>query len=292
MDADFDAKTHLPNVPDYAAEESARLRREFAEVDREVSEALEAARELPKAVNTVDEADAYTTVITRLRDLDKRIDGIRESEKMPHLRRGTAVDSFFFTLREKLFRRKKTDNAGAADILQARLHDYNLRREAEERAKREEEARIAREQEEAARRERERLEREQREAEEKAARARKAENKAAAEAAAREAEEAAERRRQEEERSRLQRQEAEAAARAKTADLTRERHAGGALNTMRDVPYVEIVDEMKLDPVALWPFVKSDEKLRALKEWSKATQHKKPMDGAIIEMRPQTVVRR
>lgn len=280
------------NVPDYAAEESARLAREFAELDRSVSELLAEARTLPPTVDDLETANLYTQTITRFRDVDERIEGIRESEKMPHMRRSTAIDSFFFRMREKLFRRKKTDAAGGADVLQARLHAYNQKREAEERRKREEEERAAREAEAKARREREELERQQRQAEETAARARKAENKEAAQQAARKAEEAAAKVRADEEAARERRQDAEAAARAKSADLTRERHSGGAMNTMRQVPYVEIVDAMKLDAVALWPFVKEDAKLAALKAWAKTTQHKRPMEGAVIEMRNETVVKR
>lgn len=280
------------NVPDYAAEESERLRLEYDSLDREVSEVLDEARALPKEVEDEETANLYTTVITRMTDLDKKIEGFRQAEGTQWLRKKTACDSFFFGFAERIFRRKKTDNAGGADILQARLHAYNEKRRLEEQRRRDEEARIAREAEEKARREREALEREQREAEERAARARKAANKEAAEKAAREAEEAAARVREQEELARAQRQETEAAARAKPADMVRERHAGGAMNTMKMVWHVEIEDSMALDPVALWPFVHEDAKLKALRAWSKTTQYRKPMKGAIIEERAETVVRR
>lgn len=280
------------NVPDYAAEETARLKHDFVNLDSEVAEVLDAARGLPPAVENIDIANDYTKVITRMADLDKKIETFRVGEGTPWLRRKDAVDNFFFSLRERLFRRKKTDKIGGADVLQARLHDYNQRREREERERREAEARAAREAEDKARREREAAERTRREAEEKAARARKEENKEAAAKAAREAEEAAAALREKEEQERQRRLDAEDAARAKPADLVRERHEGGAMNTMRQVPFVEIEDEMTLDPLALWPFVKSDAKLAALKAWAKVTQHKKAMPGAIIEMRNETVVRR
>lgn len=280
------------NLPDYAAEETDRLEREFVDLQREVHAALDEARALPKEVDDKTVADQYTSTIARLRDLNDRVEGVRISEGLPYLRKTGAVNSFFFALREKLARRNKTDNPGAVDVLAARLHAYNERRRLEEQRKRDEEARIAREAEERAAAQRREAERLQREAEEKAARARKAENREAAEAAARAAEAAAAKAREEEESERARRQDAEAATRAKPGDLIRERGEGGTLNTMKRVPYVEMVDSMKLDAKALWPFVSDKEKERALKTWAKTTQHRQMMDGAIIEMRNETVVRR
>lgn len=280
------------NVPDYAAEESARLAREFAGLEKDVVDLLNEARALPPTVEDEPTANVYTQTITRFSDLDTRLEKFRESEKLPYLRRGTAVDSFFGRMKERLFRKKKTDKAGGADVLQERLHAYNLRRlEAEKRA-REEAERVARAAEDKARREREEQERVQREAEEKARRARKDENREAAEAAARVAEEAARAAREQEDVARAERQDAEAASRAKPADMVRERHEGGAMNTMKMVWHVEITDSMKLDHAALWPFVKESEKLAALKAWAKTTQYRRPMDGALMEERPDTVVRR
>ena len=280
------------NVPDYAAEESARLAREFDGFEKDVTELLAEARALPVTVEDEATANVYTQAITRFADLDTRLDKFRESEKLPYLRKGTAVDSFFGRMRERLFRKKKTDKAGGADVLQERLHAYNVKREADERRKREEEARIAKEAELAAQRERARLEQIQRDAEATAARARKAENIEAANHAARVAEEAAALARQHEEEARERRQDAVVAAQATPADLVRERHAAGAMNTMKRVPYVEIVDRMQLDFEQLKPFFRDDDVLSALKAWAKTTQHKRPMNGAIIEYRNETVVRR
>lgn len=280
------------NVPDYAAEESARLVREFAGLEKDVADLLAEARALPATVEDEATANAYTQTITRFADLDTRLDKFRESEKLPYLRRGTAVDSFFGRMRERLFKKKKTDKNGGADVLQERLHAYNMKRlEAEKRA-REEAERVAREAEEKAREAREKAQREQHEAEEKAARARKESNIAEQEKLAREAEARAAVARAEEEAARDLRKDAEAAAAAKPADMVRERHEGGAMNTMRLEWVVEISDSMKLDPVALWPFIKDSAKLDALKSWAKTTQFKRPMDGATIEQRPMTVVRR
>ncbi|MDO8534110.1 MAG: hypothetical protein Q7S17_05135 [Xanthobacteraceae bacterium] len=280
------------NVPDYAAEESARLAREFSGLEKDVTDLLAEARALPTTVEDEPTANLYTKTITRFGDLDTRLDKFRESEKLPYLRRGTAVDSFFGRMRERLFRKKKTDKAGGADILHDRLHAYNVKREADERRKREEAERVAREAEEQARLAREKAQREQREAEEKAARARKTANIEEQQRLAREAEERAAAARAAEDEARDIRRDAEAAAAAKPADLVRERHEGGAMNTMKQVPYVEMTDSMALDVVALWPFVKNDAKEAALKAWAKVVQYKKPMAGAIIEYRNETVVRR
>lgn len=280
------------NMPDYAVEESARLAREFADVDRAVTDLLAEARGLPENVEDEQTASAYTSVISRFKDIDDRVEALRAGEKMPWMRRADAVDSFFFRLRERLFRRKKNDKAGGGDVLKDRLHVYNKRREDEERRKREEAERVAREAENKARQDRLELERQQREAEERAARARKTENREAAEQAAREAAAAAATLRQQEDAARETRQDAQAAAQAKPGDLVRERHEGGAMNTMRQVWHVEVTDSMKLDALALWPFITDEAKEKAAKAWSKTTNYKKPMEGLLIEQRSETVVRR
>ena len=61
---------------------------------------------------------------------------------------------------------------------------------------------------------------------------------------------------------------------------------------MKRVGYAEITDEMALDPVALWPFVKADAKLAAVNGWAKVTQHRQQMKGAVIGFRNETQVRR
>ena len=279
------------NLPDYAAEETARLAREFAEIERAATDILAEAKELPPTVEDIDTANLYTKTIGRIADLDDRVEALRVSEGLPYMRRKDAVDSFFFRIRERLRRRKKTDKAGGADVLQNRLHDYNERRRLEEQRRRDEEARIAREEEERLRRERQEQERIQREAQEKADRARKEQNKEAAAAAAREAEAAAEKLRVAEDQAREKRQDTQAAAQAKPGDMVRERH-DEAMNTMRQVWHVEVTDAMKLDAVTLWPFVKDAEKEAALKAWAKTTGHRKQMPGAVIEQRAETVVRR
>ena len=280
------------NMPDYAVEESDRLAREFADVDRAVTDLLAEARGLPDNVDDEQTASQYTSVISRFKDIDDRVEALRAGEKMPWMRRADAVDSFFFRLRERLFRRKKTDKAGGGDVLKDRLHAYNQRREQEERRRREEEARIAREEEERLRRERQEQERIQREAEERAERARKDANKEAAAAAAKEAEAAADKLRIAEDQAREKRQDTQAAAQAKPGDMVRERHEGGAMNTMRQVWHVEVTDSMALDIVALAPFITDEAKEKAAKAWARTVNYKKQMPGLLIEQRSETVIRR
>lgn len=278
-------------APDHAKLVTDRLADEYAEITRSVADALEAARALPKDCDDDDAQGEFAAVIKRLRDLDARVEGIRVVEKEPFLRGGNAVDAFFKGLRAKLFRQNKTDQAGAADVLQARVNAYVQKKADEERRRRQEEERVAREQERVAREAREKAERDQRDAEAKAARARNATNIAAAEEAARKAKADAERLRDEEDRARQERQEKAADASAKTADMVRTRTEQGHMVTARQVPFVEITDEMALNPAVLWAFVKSDAKLAALRSWAKTTQYKQQMPGAVIEMRDEAVVR-
>lgn len=279
------------NVPDYAAEESARLALEYKNLEAEATDLLAEARKAPEIVEDEETAGWFTTLIKRFRDLDSRVEKVRVGEKLPHMRREDAVDSFFFRLRERLARRKKTDKPGGLDVLLARLNDYNQRRLAEEEARREAARREAERVEQAAR---EKAAAEQRAADEAAAaadRARKAKNIEAHQQVADQHQQAADTASADAEIARDKVIETRADATAKPADMVRERHQGGALNTMRQVWVVEIEDSMKLDPVALWAFVKDDHKLMALRSWAKTTNYKKPMDGALIEQRNETVVR-
>ncbi len=280
------------NIPDYAAEESARLATEFFGLDKDVDKILDEARVLPPAVEDETTANDYTKTIGRMKDLDDKVEAIRISEGLPYLRRGDAVNSYFFRLRERLARRKKTDKPGAINVLMERLHAYNNRRLEEERQVREKAEREAREAERITREASEKAKREQREAEQKAARARSDATRKVAEDEARKAAEAAAAANAAEDAKRAERQDAEAAAKATPADLTRERHSGGSLNTMRQVGFAEIEDSMKLNPVTLWAFVRDDDKLRALNAWAKVTQFKQQMDGARIGFRNETVIRR
>ncbi len=134
-------------------------------------------------------------------------------------------------------------------------------------------------------------ERLQRDAEAAASRARKAENVAAHEETAADHAELASAAAKTATHALNEAAEAEAAAAAKPAELTRSRFSEGTVVTMKQVGYVEIVDAALLDLNALRPFIKEEHLLQALRAWAKINNHKKPMTGAIVEMRDEAVVR-
>lgn len=276
-------------APDYAQKVTDRMADEYSASIEEADRLLAEARECPKEVNDDVTFGKFGALVVKLRDMSARLKAYHQAEKAPYLRAGEGVDNFFFGLMSKLARRNKGDIAGAADVLSARADVYNQRKLAEERRIREETERKARE--EAAEQQRiaQENERKRIEAEQAAERARKPENveahlqvadqHAAAAAVASANVEIAQ--------DRLV--DARIAVAAKPADMVRTRHETGVLSTMRPEPHVEITDASKLNATLLWAFVKDDQKLQALKAWAKITQHKTPMEGAIIEMRNKTV---
>jgi hypothetical protein len=92
---------------DYAKQVTERLTDEYNALVENVSASLDEARKLPPTVDDEQTASMFTEVISRLRALKDRLDGVRILEKEPHLTSERAIDSFFFTLIEKLERRKK-----------------------------------------------------------------------------------------------------------------------------------------------------------------------------------------
>ncbi len=279
-------------APDYAKQITAQMARDYPTLEPAVNELLAQAREAPKEINDDETAASVGKIIKDLRDVTKRIEAYHGKEKEPFLRGGQGVDQFFFGLWEKCARRIKTAKGGAADILQARVDDYVQRKIAEQRRINEENQRKAQEAADNARRAREAEEQAQRDAVAAAARARKPENVEAHEQKAAGHEQAASTARIDEEVARDNLLDARQMSGAKSADLVRYRdEESGVLLTAKQVPYVEMVDASKLDPVALWPFIKDKEKLAALTAWAKITQHKRQMAGAIIEMRDTGVIR-
>jgi hypothetical protein len=267
-----------------------RLGADYNALAQSVAAILAEARTLPLEVNDESVASVFTDLITRMRDLKKRVDGIREAEKEPYLTGQRAVDQFFFSLMERLEKRKATDKAGGADVLYARLHAYNQKRLDEERRQRAEAERAARAEEDRLAALRRKAEDDRIAAEEAARRARKQSKieeheRARAEASAREA--AA---RAEETAASIARAEAAHAASAKPADLVRERHESGAMNTMRQVGFAEVVDPMALDRDALWPFIDEKALAKALLGWAKISQFKRQMPGASVGFRDETIV--
>ena len=269
--------------PDYAQEVTDRMARDYAEMATNVTAILNEARDMPATVDGEEQLRRFSEVVVRMRDTSARVETTRKSEKEPYLRAGQAVDGFFNSLVERLDKGMK--------VLSKRVNDYQQHKLAEERERRrieaEATARAEREQREAAAK----ALREAEEARLAAERARKPESieqkGAVADLAESTASSAA-----------IAAQEAAAAAEAahietlrKPSEIVRSRFDEGRLVTMKQVGYAEILDKMALDPVALWPFIKEEAALQALKAWAKTNGFKRPMNGAIVEMRDDTVIR-
>ena len=278
---------------DFAAVVTAYLEEEFAKQPQIVAELLTEARDLPDRIEDDETQGKVATLIKKIRDQSKLLDAMHEKEKQPYLRGGQAVDQFFFGQMDKLARRAKTNRAGAADILQARLTDYDTRKLAEEQARRraeaerqEREAREAREREaEAARKAEEaRLAADRARApaqvEQKSALADQHETEAAVAAA-------------EAERAQVMAEQARVDTYAKPADIMRSRGDDGTLTTMATESYAEVVpgQDGLLDKDKLWPFISLDAKEKALRAWAKTTGYTQQMPGATIGKRPKSVVR-
>lgn len=270
-------------TPDYITPVTQRLTEEYAELSKNVTEDLRAAREdMPPVVESDDELGKLGSMIKRLRDTAARCEAFFKREKEPYLRGGQAVDAFFKDFKDRLGK--------AADILDKRGDAYNqkklaearekLRREAEER-----EALAKKEREEA-----DRKAREAREAEEAAARARKPERKEELRAVAEQKREEATGAISQANVTAMQAADAQEQTQVKAADVVRTRHVDeGRLTTMQEVPYVEVTDRSKLPLDLLAPYFTDDHLLAAVKAYGKVTKHKKSIPGAVIEMRPKTV---
>jgi hypothetical protein len=239
---------------DYAAEEIARLQQDYPSLQNTVDELLGEAAKF-EVVSDNDTKRAVVTLIKRIRDEAKRLSGLHDLEKIPYLRRGQAVDQFFFSAEDKLARRDKRANEGAADRLNRILTDYDNRLLAEEQERRRlaaaelariEAARVA---------EARRLAAEAEEARLKAERARLAETRATKQEAAAAAEEAASSARVEAALAEAKAEEAYVETLARPADIMRTRGDDGTLATMGTEKFVEIVDRSKIDMNKLAPYL-------------------------------------
>lgn len=269
--------------PDFAKEVTDRMAQDYAEMANTVTALLGRARDLPEAVDDEDQLRIFSDQIVDMRDTAARAESTRKAEKEPYYRSGQAVDGFFNTMIERLEKGMK--------VLSKRVNDYQQRKLAEKReadrlaaeaaARVEREARLAAE---TAAREAE----EARLAAERARKPEKIEEKSvAADAAEQAAAAAAVTAKAATDRA----EEAHIETLRKSSEVARSRFDEGRLVTMKQVGYVEVLDKMKLDPVALWPFVKEEHALQALRAWAKTVSFKRQMDGAIIEMRDDTVIR-
>lgn len=275
----------------FAESVSAWLREDFAACPTETTALLEEARLLPNPIDSDDTKGRYTGLIKRLRDHAKKLGAFHEKEATPYMRGKQAVDQFFFGLIDKVARRDKKNNPGAADILAQRLTDYDTKLLLAEQERRRQEAdRLARE--EAARvQEATRL---QIEAEAKrllAERARKPEFVDSKTAAAREAEAQASAAAVDAAVASGRAEEAHISTLARPADIMRTRSSEGTLSTMAREAYAEIEDESLLDKSVLWPFISLEAKEKAVRAWAKTHGHSKQMPGARVGHRPKSVVR-
>jgi hypothetical protein len=271
--------------PDYAGEVFSRLSNDYAHLLASVADVLNRLRALPATINDEYDLSQYAVIITEGRDLRKRLEVYHDAEKAPYLRGGQGCDQFFFGNIDKLGKRSPRNPAGGLDIADARVDDFmqrKLRAEQEKRAAAEREERRRAEEirlrEEAARRA-------EIEALAKAARARNADNIAAHQQVAAEQARIADEQRRARELADQQAEDARIDTLAPAADMTRTRLDSGALATMGEIPFVQITDVTKLDMAAIWPHLKEEHILMALKAWAKTKSHKTPMAGAIIEMR-------
>jgi len=287
--------TNLPSLiseaPDLPADVTVYLGDNFARIPRELDALLAQAREIPATIDDDESMGKASKIVKALRDLTKEIESHHASTKAPYFRSAQAVDNWFFALWDRAVRRQKTNKPGAADILLARIDDYNQRKLAAEQERRAAEARkLAREAEEkrlaeeAARRQAE----EDRLAAERARNPVKIEEKGAV---ADQSEQAATTAKIDAGLALDKAQEAHIQTLARPADMVRTRIEEGPTVTMATEPYALVEDYAKLDIVKLRPFIKQDALDQALRSWAKVTNYNEQMPGAVVGRRPKTVVR-
>lgn len=276
---------------DFAQVVTAFLEDEYRQYPIQLEALLDGARNLPESISTPEDKEATATVVKQCRDLRAKFEAFHGKEKQAYLRGGQAADQFFFGMIDKLARRAKGNRAGAADVLLARITDYDNRKLAEEKERRrleaEETARIARAAQEKADRER----REAEEARQREERARSEATRAQRATEAREAEQAASTSHVEAAVTTAKAQEAHIETLATPAALMRNRGLDGTLTTMAQEKYAEVVDRRLLDKDELWGFIGIAEIEKALKAWARNNDYNVPMAGASIGRRNKSVVR-
>ena len=239
---------------DHAAEETARLNQDYGYLDSSIEELLNEAAAF-EVVSDADDKGKVMTLIKRIRDQVKSVLGIHELEKVPHLRRGQAVDQFFFSKADALARRDRKARPGAADHLNDILTAYDQRILAEENERR----RLAAiEAQRKAREEAAKAAKLAQEAEEKrltAERARAAHTQAAKAEAAQEADQAASAAAVEAELAQQNAEKAYIDTLVTPADIMRTRGTDGTLATMGQEKFAEITDRSTLDLKALAPYI-------------------------------------
>lgn len=276
---------------DFAVVTAAYLNDEFKQYPKQVEELLDEARAFPREIEDDAMKTRVVSVIKRLRELAKTLTGLHAKEKQPYLRGGQAVDQFFFGDIDKLARRDKRANPGAADVLNTRLTAYDDRKLAEERERRRREAEAAAE---AARKAQEAADKKRAEEEEAKAKAERARNpERVAEHTAAAAEKAVETSAAIVDATVTTRiaGEAQVATLARPADIMRERHEGGTLSTMGQEKYAEIFDRDALDLEKLRAYFTFEQLEQAVRKWAVATDYRQTMPGAHVGRRNKSVVR-
>jgi hypothetical protein len=283
---------------DFALVVTAFLEDEYAKQPKIVQSLLEEARalmcdpETGKLKKIDDETKGkVTSLIKRMRDTAKALNAWHDKEKQPYLRGGQAVDQFFFGWIDKLTRRDKKNKAGAADVLNDELTDYDTRILEAERERRRlaaaEEARIAQAAYDAAAK----AEREAEDARLAAERARKPEIAEQKETVAEQKEAVASEAKVDAALAAGRAQEAHIATLVKPADIMRTRGADGTLSTMATEPFAVVENEALLDRDKLWPFIPLAAKEQAYRAWAKTVGYNQQMAGGTCGRKPKSTVR-
>lgn len=288
----------IPGIGDnvqvsYFETETERLRTDYGYLQVTVAEHLSESAKI-QAVNDQATKDVVTALIKKMRETWKRIEGVHEAEKAPHLERGRATDGFFFALMEKLARRDKKAAKGEGERLNDLLTDFDLRVLAAEQERRrreaEEAARIAREAEE----KRQREEREAEEARLAAERARKPETQAAKEEVAQEAEARASDARVEATVAGAKAEETYMETLAAPKDIMRQRSEQGVTSGMASEKFKEITDRNALDLEKLRPYFAVADLEKALGKYAESVGYSNDASvqiaGARFGKRPKSRV--
>lgn len=281
----------LMNEENFAQTVTDFLRDEYRQWPITGEELLTEARALPKEITDAETKAKAASLVKRLRDLKSKLEAMHAREKEAYYRGGQAVDQFFFGWIAKLFKRNRNDNAGAGDVLLARITTYDNRVLAEEQERRDAEAAEARRVLQAAQAKREQEEREAEETRQAAERARKPEIKEAKVEAAAQQENVASAARVEESVALQAAEAAHVQTLAKPAEIMRTRTDDGTLTTMAQEGYAELVDKDVLELEPLRPHLKPADLEKALRQYAKSTDYKKPLKGASIGRRNKSVVR-
>lgn len=278
----------------YAEDETKRLRNEYGYLETTALDLLAKSKPI-LIVDSSESKDLVKSLIKNMRDAGKRILGVHEAEKMPHLERGRAADNYFFGINDRLLRRGKTGRAGEGDRLNQLLTDYDVRILAAEQERRRKEAAEAERIRQAAEAERIRKEQEAEEARLAAERARKPETTAAKQEVADQAADAASTARVEETVASARAEDAYVETLARPQDIMRDRSDDGILSTMGSEKFAEITDKNTLDLNKLRPYLAPADLEKALRRYADSVAYSADASvqiaGARFGKRPKSLVR-